>query len=386
MSSRPLHIVYPAYNSNIVEWMFELERLRSWEIHGSTLPALFFQIKTVFHVLESLGSARIEGNRTTIDELVEQHIDGARDATEPLREIANIEDAVKYVEDEFAKNPLRRIDAEFICELHRLVVKNLRARTEGGEGDEQPGKYRSEQVYITSSSHIPPSPTKIDALMHELVEFINTTQNAREDLLRIAMAHHRFTFVHPFINGNGRVVRLITYAMLVRAGFRVSDGRIINPTAVFCHDRSAYMQHLSVADAGTDEALMHWCEFVIGGLRRELIRVYELLNIDSLREIVLVPALQQAHTKGLINAKELHVLHASLEDQIVNSTFFKRHYPSMSASSLSQTIALYKKKRLIVPFPNASSRKYALMITGPLLRHVIAALDTAGFLPPSRDM
>ncbi|MBK9184423.1 MAG: Fic family protein [Ignavibacteria bacterium] len=51
--------------------------------------------------------------------------------------------------------------------------------------------------------------------------------------MRIAIAHHRCAAIHPFRNGNGRVVRLLTYAMLIRDGYRIDQGRIINPTAVF---------------------------------------------------------------------------------------------------------------------------------------------------------
>ena len=63
-------------------------------------------------------------------------------------------------------------------------------------------------------------------------KFINQDGADKYDLLKTAIAHHRFTWIHPFGNGNGRVVRLLTYALMIKYGFNVKNGKIINPTAV----------------------------------------------------------------------------------------------------------------------------------------------------------
>lgn len=71
--------------------------------------------------------------------------------------------------------------------------------------------------------------------MLELLDFVNKEDSPKYDLLKIAIAHHRFVWIHPFENGNGRVVRLFTYALLLKFIFKSRD-RIVNPTAVFCSD------------------------------------------------------------------------------------------------------------------------------------------------------
>ena len=92
--------------------------------------------------------------------------------------------------------------------------------------------------------------------MTELEAFINRADPPKYDLIKVALAHHRFAWVHPFGNGNGRVVRLLTYAMLIKYGFRVNAvGQLLNPAAVFCADRNAYCARLGDADAGTNDAL-----------------------------------------------------------------------------------------------------------------------------------
>ena len=69
----------------------------------------------------------------------------------------------------------------------------------------------------------------VDELMSELMDFIAEENGPKYDLLKAAIAHHRFVWIHPFGNGNGRTVRLLTYAMLLKAGFNANAGRIINP-------------------------------------------------------------------------------------------------------------------------------------------------------------
>ncbi|MBK9184369.1 MAG: hypothetical protein IPM83_14960 [Ignavibacteria bacterium] len=80
----------PGFDHPIVEDIIALERWKSQTLGGTTHPAVFADIKQVYHLLESLGSARIEGNRTTIDELVEAAVNGVSDSTEGLREISNL--------------------------------------------------------------------------------------------------------------------------------------------------------------------------------------------------------------------------------------------------------------------------------------------------------
>lgn len=373
---RPLFTIpIPHYDSQLVEDILDVEKLKLRPLVGTTQPAISFEIKFVFHMLESLGSARIEGNRTTIDDLVESAVLGERDATEQRREIANIEDAMTWIEEVFERDPDHPIDERFLKELHRLTVKNLRS-------DEEPGKFRVGDVRITGTSFIPPRGIQLPTLIDELIAFINAPRNSRYDLLRIAMAHHRFVYIHPFRNGNGRVVRLLTYAMLVRAGYRVDNGRIINPTAVFCHDRVAYMSALSAADAMTDDATLAWCSFVLSGLRRELAKIDNLLNAEVLFPQILVPSLIEARDRGIISKIEYDVLTAIVQHQIADSSVFRHHYPNKSPSMVSQIIAGYKQRGLIAPYPSSNSRRYIVKFSGPmLLRSLITTLDRAGYLP-----
>lgn len=70
-----LRLVSPSFDSVLTDSLIELNHLRKLKLQGTTAPWIFFQLKHIFHILESVGSARIEGNRTTISEYIERKIE-----------------------------------------------------------------------------------------------------------------------------------------------------------------------------------------------------------------------------------------------------------------------------------------------------------------------
>ena len=96
-----LTLLNPAFDSPLVDVLTELEHLRRLQLHGTTPAPLFFQLKQIFHMLESLGSARIEGNHTTLADFVESRLETGQDEpSDQLREMGNIEQAMLYIEEQ----------------------------------------------------------------------------------------------------------------------------------------------------------------------------------------------------------------------------------------------------------------------------------------------
>jgi len=93
------NIPEPAFGSELNTVIVELEKLREKQLHGTVPPYVFFQLKEIFQALESLGSARIEGNRTTVSEYAEKIIAGVKpDKDEAMREILNVDKAINFIE------------------------------------------------------------------------------------------------------------------------------------------------------------------------------------------------------------------------------------------------------------------------------------------------
>lgn len=382
VESFPLRLIEPSFKDPLTDLILELDHQRTYILGGSTPPALFFQLKELFHILETLGSARIEGNRTTIAELVDRKLENPGE-DEKLKEISNIETALLFLEEAWSRDPDNfRIDHGFVRELHRFTTNGLSL---SGEGDATPGSYRSGPVRINKSVHHPPDPADVHSLMDSLFSFINKQDPPKYDLLKIALAHHSFTWIHPFSNGNGRTVRLFTYALLLKTGFRVGGPRpatrLLNPTAVFCSDRDTYYEMLSRADTGTDEGLLDWCSYVLSGLKTELDKVEKLLNYEWLKKNILVPAIQELHQKNGISNHEKTVLLLVLEKIVIRNQDVRPVLNNMSMVQTSRILADLRQRQLIVPAQGAE-RSYELGITkSPLLRMALRQLDRQGFLP-----
>lgn len=368
------------FDMPITDLIMDLEKMRYKILEGDTHPLVFMQIKQLFQTLESIGSSRIEGNNTTIMDYVEstkiQKEPTITSSQESIAEIMNIENAMRYIEDNIQDIPISSL---FIRELHQLTVKGLSYHKEGAL---HPGSYRMQNVKIGGSAHTPPDYTQVEGMMHELIDFINRKDAHKYDLLKIAIAHHRFVWIHPFENGNGRVVRLFTYALLLKFVFKSRD-RIINPTAVFCSNRNAYYSNLAKADLGTDDGLIAWSEYMLNGLRFEIEKIDKLTNYSYLRDNILLPALQDAKDNAYIKLDEYMILKNTISkpEQVLQASDLSKTFATSSSSERSRMIKGLIDKGMLMPLYKGA-RKYVIAFSNNyLLRSILKELDKNGFLP-----
>lgn len=367
------------FDMPITDAIMELEKLRYKRLGGSTWPCIFFQLQRIFHMLESIGSSRIEGNNTTIMDYVETaklnnpqpKLFGDKD---DIKQIQNGEIAMQYIEENIDNI---EINKHFLRELHVLTVNGLDPNKEGARN---PGLFRSDNVKITKSNHIPPDYTQVDAMMDELITFVNEDCSPKYDLLKVAIAHHRFVWIHPFENGNGRVVRLFTYAMLLKKNIFFSKERIVNPTAVFCSDRQKYYDYLSMADEGTDEGLIAWAEYMLAGLRIEIEKIDKLLDYDYLLNTILMPTINDASERGYINETEYKVLKVAVQKQIFQASDVA-DVLGKSGPEVSRIIRSLKDKNMLMPVQENARKYFPLFNNSKLIRSIITKLDENGFLP-----
>lgn len=368
-----LKLIQPNFDSEITDLIIELDYLRMKQLRGTTHPQIFFQIKQIFHMLESIGSARIEGNHTTIVEYIETTIDKNAVINEPIIEIRNMEQALTFIDDNIQDNAIDRI---FLSELHKLVVNNLTT-----EGSKTPGEYRKKNVVIAGANFRPPNYINVLDYMDELLKFINKKNSSKYDLLKTAIAHHRFVWIHPYDNGNGRTVRLFTYAMLVKQGFNINVGRIINPTAVFCSDRTTYYQYLSKADSGKDEDILKWCYYVLSGLKVEIEKIDRLLDYNYVAKNILLPAIRYSKERELLTDIEKKILEVAINKQVFQNSDLQNIFKDKKKSEVSRWIRRMKERNLIETERN-STRKYVIKFSqNQLLRGIIKSLGDNDFLP-----
>ena len=373
-------IKYPefAFDSDLTRAIIELERARANLGHGTTPPEFFFQLKDLFQLLTSIMSARIEGNRTSILDAVvgdsrRRISSDAGPLDEGVQEILNIQDAIDFIEERVRTSPINHL---FVRELHQLVVQGL-----SREGDRTPGAYRLGEVRIGKSAHRPPWPADVFDDMTGLIEFIAEDVEPQMQLLQAVIAHHRFLWIHPFGNGNGRVSRLVTYAMLVKQGFTsASDYRAVNPTAVFGSDRQGYYDNLEAADSLTNAGILAWCTYVLAGLNTDLKKLSRLSDADFVITQILIPAIERLRAAGGLTVGEARALGIAARRTVVKAGDLAEALPG-SAATRSQAVRRILDRHLLKPVVEGGRTYQLVFAPNDLTVHIVNRLDGVGLLP-----
>ena len=374
-------IEYPSFvfDSDLTRAIIELEleRARADLNHGSTPPAVYRQLKELFQLLTSIMSARIEGNRTSLLDAVsgaaKQRRGSPASFDEGVEEILNIQRAVEFIEREVPQGPISNL---FIRELHNIAVAGLTR-----EGDRTPGAYRLGEVSIGQSNHTPPWPADVPDHMNGLINFIADEVEPQKQLLQVAIAHHRFLWIHPFGNGNGRVSRLLTYSMLVKQGFTSSrDYRAVNPTAVFGANRAAYYDNLEKADDLSNEGVVDWSTYVLSGLNSDLKKLAKLSEFQFVAHEILLPAIERMSASGRLTAPEARALSIAATKTVVSAGDLEPAFPG-SASSRSQAIRSLLDRGLLAKEADSPRKYHLAFLPNDLTVHLVARLDAVGLLP-----
>ncbi|MBO0563414.1 Fic family protein [Clostridium botulinum] len=195
-------------------------------------------LKKYFDVELTYNSNAIEGNTLTITEtkiILEDGITIGKGKTlKEHLEVINHKEAIDYIKDIVNKNI--DINENVIKDLHYIILKSI--------NNENAGRYRSVNVLISGSNHRPPEHFLVSQNMEELIKWYNENKDNLHPVRLAAEFHHKFTFIHPFIDGNGRCGRLLMNLILMRFGYPM--------TVIKIQDRSEYMSALEKASVEND--------------------------------------------------------------------------------------------------------------------------------------
>ncbi len=182
-------------------------------------------------IKEALLSSEIEGIHTTLIDVFTQALDGSKinkDTQLVLNYIEALKVAVKMI-----KEKRLPIVTRVILEAHRVLMST-------GEGERAtPGQFRKQSVKV--GGLVPPPAPEIPELMRSLEKFMNE-QSVLPALIKAGLAHVQFETIHPFLDGNGRIGRLLIVLMLIKDK-RLADP-IIYPSLYFKKHHLQYYQHL----------------------------------------------------------------------------------------------------------------------------------------------
>lgn len=365
----------PKFDSDLTKTILELEHLKNRSLKNTTSESIFLQLKNLLHAVEAVTSARIEGNHTTIASYIEKRDDDSHKNDEQIIEISNLIDGLDFIDKYVMEEP---ISADFIKELHRIVVGDLTH-----EGDKRAGAWRDEPRYIANAKHQPPGPYDVPDLMRELIDYINNDEGEQYDLLKIAIANHRFVWIHPFGNGNGRADRLMTYALLCKKGYIAPNRmRLFNPTAVFAGDRNKYYDMLALADDYKDEHILEWCEYFLSGVRDEIKKSESLADADFVNKKILLPSVDRMEKAGVISKLEGNILGRAVRFGVIKASDIKDLWGrEVTSVAIAQQIKKLRDRNLIKA-THEGGREYEISFeNSELTRITLEQMDLAGLLP-----
>ena len=232
----------------------ELGRL---DMYSEYIPNINLFIR--MHVLkEASQSSKIEGTQTTMEEALLDKEDVALDKRDDWEEVQNYVAAMNEAVAKLQKLPF---SARLIRETHKTLMQGVRGK------HKQPGEFRHSQNWIGGASindaiFVPPVHASIGELIADIEKFVHNDKQYFPELLKAALVHYQFETIHPFLDGNGRVGRLLITLYLVSRS--ILKQPVLYLSDFFERNRQHYYDNLMRVREKND--LLQWFKFFLVGV------------------------------------------------------------------------------------------------------------------------
>ncbi len=204
---------------------------------------------------EAVTSSRIEGTRTNIEEAFSDELNINPEHRDDWTEVNRYVAAMNYALERLTKLPLSN---RLIRDTHKIILSHVRGRAKN------PGAFRTSQNWIggadiKTASFIPPAHEHVIDLMSDLEKFLHNTEINVPHLIRIAIAHYQFETIHPFLDGNGRMGRLLITLYFV--SHKILERPLLYTSDFIERNKTLYYDKLTFVREKND--LLSWIQFFL---------------------------------------------------------------------------------------------------------------------------
>lgn len=236
------------------------QALARLEVAGEMVPSFDWFIYA-FVRKEAVVSSQIEGTQATLVDLLEYEAqEDDRPPVDDVREVCNYLDALKYARRQLASPKGLPLSLRLLHEAHRRLMRGVRGESK------QPGEVRRSQNWIGgtrpgNAAFVPPPPEEVLALLGDLEKYLHAGDTL-PSLVRIGLAHVQFETIHPYLDGNGRIGRLLITLLLEH--WKLLSAPLLYLSLFFKRHRAEYYRLLGdVRKTGDWEA---WTDFFLDGV------------------------------------------------------------------------------------------------------------------------
>jgi Fic family protein len=234
---------------------------------------------------EALLTSQIEGTQATLTDLFDEEAGFKVSNTDDVEEVTNYLRAFRWVQAQLRDPKGLPISVRLLCDAHRRLLDGAR-----GAG-KQPGELRRSQNWIGGTRpgnalFVPPPPERVDELLADMERFIHDTATDLPPMVKVALIHAQFETIHPFLDGNGRIGRLLITALFEYWG--VLSEPLLYVSAYLKQHQAEYYRRLSAIR--TDGDWESWVTFFLEGVasaaaeaEKNIIEVASLLASDRKR-------------------------------------------------------------------------------------------------------
>ncbi|MDA9129468.1 Fic family protein, partial [Candidatus Gracilibacteria bacterium] len=207
---------------------------------------------------EAIQSSRIEGTKTEFDDLFYDDEDSTPEERDDKYEVQNYIDALNFGIKDLTNLPL---SMRLFCNIHKLLLRGVR-----GE-HKSPGEVRKSQNWIGGSNlenafFIPPHQDDLSESLSDFEKFLHNDTLQIPELIKVALAHYQFETIHPYLDGNGRIGRLIIILYLIEKN--IISRPVLYISDFFEKNKGAYYDALTIGRSSHD--IEHFIKFFLVGI------------------------------------------------------------------------------------------------------------------------